>query len=385
MTRLLAGRAFRMLLGLLLLIQAIFMAESFTILMEAVVGNGGSALDLLLLLLLETPEIVDFALPLVLLVGLFFAIVTARNENELVVCAAAGVPWTRVPRLAFIAGIIAFFVSLLFSGILTPLTSYTQRLAIQQLEARAAIRQITEPDKKATIRDLQGRTIIASASESPDVERGNLFIYHPDEGEGWRVSQADDWAIVGPDDTDGYSVRLKAFRDYTGNVAPEDRQDAEDSGASLGSSLQFATISVKTLALDFRLEQVVQAADRERRASERTLFNIGGGVAARPAVINRHLGELLARALLSLFAAMMAVAAAAWAGTRTGRYAALPLAAVLVMLGDVVSRTVLGDAAALAPAGFWAMVGLVGATGVALPMVYVLIRGEMLIAPGRDG
>ena len=95
MTRLLAGRTMRILLGLLVLIEAIFIAESFTTTIETVVSNGGSAWDLFLLLLLQTPEIVDFALPLVLLIGLFFAINAARDDNELVVCSAAGVPWTQ--------------------------------------------------------------------------------------------------------------------------------------------------------------------------------------------------------------------------------------------------------------------------------------------------
>ena len=92
MTRLLGWRSLRMLLGLLALIEAIFIAESFTSLMESVVRNGGSALDLALLLTLKTPEVIDFALPLVILLGLFFAINASRDDNELVVCAAAGVP-----------------------------------------------------------------------------------------------------------------------------------------------------------------------------------------------------------------------------------------------------------------------------------------------------
>ena len=163
MTRLLGWRSLRMLLGLLALIEAIFIAESFTSLMESVVRNGGSALDLALLLTLKTPEVVDFALPLVILMGLFFAINSSRDDNELVVCAAAGVPWTRIPLFALNIGFAGFFVSVLFAGYLTPLSNYAQRMAIYALETHRTLQEIIDPSPKNSMRGLRDRTVIVIA------------------------------------------------------------------------------------------------------------------------------------------------------------------------------------------------------------------------------
>ena len=61
----------------------------------------------------------------------------------------------------------------------------------------------------------------------------------------------------------------------------------------------------------------------------------------------RRFGEILARALMCLVTAVLAVASAALSATRNGRYLGLPIGMFLVMAGDIVSRTVLGDAAGL--------------------------------------
>ncbi len=384
MTRLLAGRALRILIGLLALIEAIFLAEAFTTLMENVVQNGGSAPDLARLLLLESPKIVDFALPIVLLVGLYFAITAARDHNELVVCAAAGVPWTRIPGVALVAGLLALVLSLVFAGVLTPLASYGQRLAMHELRAGAVIRRITEPDTVGRVQHLQGRTVVSSAPEQPDAQRGNIFIYHPDEGAGWRVSQAEDWAVIGPTAENDYAVKLRAFRDYTGNLAPTQLTDAQGTEDALRATLQIATITVKNLSMDFRLEQVIRGIDRIRRKHELTLFELlSRGAAEGEWQVNRDTGEMLGRAIICLFAALSAVAAAAWSASRVGRIAALPVAAVAVLLGDVVARALLGDAA---HAGAGALLGgslVLLVAAIALPLALVLKRGELILAPGR--
>ena len=89
MTRLLTQRALRTIVAFLVLIESIFIADIFTSTLEQVLREGGRAIDLLTILLLKSPEIVDFALPLVLFLGLYLAITRARDANELVICAAA--------------------------------------------------------------------------------------------------------------------------------------------------------------------------------------------------------------------------------------------------------------------------------------------------------
>lgn len=386
MSRLLAGRTLWLLIGLIALIEAIFLAESFTTLMEIVVSNGGSVFDTGLLLILKSPQIVDFALPLVLLIGLYFAIIAAREDNEFIVCAAAGVPWTQIPGFAIKVGLAGFVVSVIFAGYLTPMANYLQRLEIRALESRRALAEITEPAPKSSLRRIQDRTVIATPPTSPDAERGTLFIFEPDNGAGWRVSQAEDWTVVGPASDGGYSILLKSFRDYAGVSGSEGAAEPRDDDP-LRTQLQRTRMTVKSLALDFRIESVVSAIDETRRAHEQVLVSwadvAGPGTPGNP-VIDRRLGEVLARGLLCLFAALAAVAAAAWAGTRGGRYLALPVSAVSVLGGDIVIRTVLGDAAAAGAQMFWPTFAIAAAASVALPMIYIGKRRETMIAPGRS-
>lgn len=386
-SRLLGKRTLRTVLGLLVLIEAIFMAESFTTLMETVVRNGGSVWDLALLLSLKTPEVIDFALPLALLIGIYFAIIGAREDNELIVCAGFGVSWTAIPRFALLLGLVGFFASVLVAGYLTPAAKYTQRIATHYLESKRIIAEITDPSPKNTIRQIDGRTIIATPPDTETAERGNLLIFEPDRGDGWRVSQADDWTVQEGEDG-AYVIVLKSFRDYAGRSADQADETAGDTDGSLRRQLQMMRMTVNNLSLDFELEGLIKAVDLARSDSERVL--IGAAVLRQmfvtqpdAAPLDRRFGEMIGRALLCPFAALMAVAAAAFSGKAWGRFLALPGAVILVMSADIAARTILGDATAGGVAAFWGTSGGMALALFALPMVYILKRRETMIAPER--
>jgi len=387
MTRLLTRRTFRTVIGLLALVEAIFLAESFTTILENAIRDGGSVFDVLRLLLLKSPEVVDFALPIVLMLGLFFAITAARDDNELVICAAAGVSWRRVPIFAVGVGMLGLCVSLLFAGVMTPVASYMFRLSLYELKVQRIIEEITTPSQRKAMRTIDGRTIIATPSTEVGAERGNLFIYQPEGRDGWRVSQANDWTVIGPDDAGAYGVEMRGFRESTG--APTGKPDAE-SGATQGTEIvrdlfPGSKISISTLSMGFRLEDLIQKADRARRGSEvlvlwkaAELLKSDGDVS-----LSRRLGEILARGILCPIAALLAVAAAAFSASAVGRWLALPLATVGVLAGDIVARALMGDAAASSGIVFWLTLGSVAGVGLGAPLAYVLWRGEVLIAPRR--
>ncbi len=379
MTRLLSRRTLWYLAGLFALIEAIFVADVFTSQLEAVLRNGGSAPDLALLILLKTPQIVDFALPIVILLGVFFAISTARDDNELIVYAAAGVPWTQIPAFALKVGLFGLCASVAFAGFVTPVANYSERIAFYHMETRHAIAQITTPEPRNTVRTVRGRTVIATPPNGPGAERGNLFVFDPGTGAGWRVSQADDWAVEGPREDGTYSVRLRGFRDYRGQ--PAAAPAAEDGG--VGVALDTARLTVRSFSTEFRLSEIIASLDRTRRGDERLLFtwaDLTSGAADR--LIDRDAGRILGRALLCPFAALLAVAAAAWGGTRIGRFAALPVAGLIVLGADLLAPTFLADAAEAGPAAFAAGFGALAVLALALPLPYIAHRGEAMIAPG---
>ena len=382
LSRLLAGRTLWLLVGLLVLIEAIFIAESFTTLMAIVVSNGGSVWDILLLLLLKSPEIVDFALPLAILIGLYFAITTSRDENELVVYSAAGVSWLRIPQFALGVGIIGMLVSVLFAGFVTPTANYAQRIAIHLLETHRVIQEITNPAPQNARREIRNRTIIATPPSDDTSVRGNLFIFEELDGDSWRVSQAKDWSVEGPEDDESYSVRLNSFRDYVGQGVDQNGLGNEQ----LGLQLNTARMQVRNLTLDFRLEELVRAIDRNRNPNEQILFTFRDLSKGLEGKTNRRFGEIIGRAIVCLLAGGVAVAAVAFSAGRIGRFLALPIAVVAVMGGDIAARTWLGDAANNLASAFWPAVLLCIALAVSVPMIYPLLHRERLITPlrGRD-
>ncbi len=386
LTRLLTRRTLRTVLGLLLLVEAIFIAESFTTIMEQTVRNGGSLWDLAVLVALKSPEVVDFALPLALVLGLFFAIQGARDDNELVICATSGVPWTRIPAFAATIGAIALCVSLVFAGILTPLSAFAHRLSLFHMETRLVLRQLQEPGQRTIVRTIDGQTVIATPSNDPGAERGNLFLYKPEPGGGWRVNQADDWSAIGPDADGNYVVRMRTFRESSGTSGGTETASQREPG-EVRQLLGGVSVTVSTVTMDLKTEDLLRAADTTRRRDELLIFGLArrafDSAGAGPNPNARRFGEMLARALMCPIAAMIAVAAAAWSATRVGRYAALLVAVVLVLGLDIAARALIGDAAFHGGIRFW--LGILGFAmfGLGAPLAYVLRRGEAIVTPPR--
>ncbi|KMW57388.1 hypothetical protein AIOL_002351 [Candidatus Rhodobacter oscarellae] len=384
--RLLGPRTFWLFAGLIVLIESIYLAEEFTTLLGFIVENGGTIWDTLRLSLLKLPEVVDFALPIAVLIALYFAIVGARETNELVVCAAAGVPWTRVPGFAAIVGALGFCLSLAFASWITPTALYTQRILAKTIEARSVVREITEPGHKNSIRRLDGRSYIATPPADLTKERGHLFIFEPDTGDGWRASQADDWSVIGPREDESYAIQLKSYRDYTGRT-PEQQARLDQDQAPVQSAFQAAQWNVQNVALVFRLEELIKPIDLQRRSNERVVLlpivAVATGAQAQWQSINGVVGQISGRALGCILAALTAVACAAGSGTWIGRVAGVPVGVLVVLAGDVVARAVLAEAAMRGPAEFAASFALSLLVMILLPMAYVLWRREALIVPRR--
>lgn len=371
--RLLSRRAWRTILGIFALIQVVFVTDIFTSELEAVIRYGGSVGDFLWLMLLKCPSVVDFALPIVLFLGLYIAIQGARTDNELVICAAAGEPWHQIPRTALSFGVGAMAVSLVFSGLIVPAANYTLRLSFHDLVARQFVSQLTEPQDRSVLREIDGRMVIATPT--PGAERGRLLVYSGlgDDTDAWRAAMAQDWRVA-EDGAGGYRLDMDGFREMRGGDA---------AGFSAAPGLALSQLAVETLSIDFRLDDVLEAADQGRQSGERFLFQAGGPLAFGDTAPTRALGEMLARALLSLVAAAVAVAAAAFAASRAGRFLALPVGLMAVLVADIGSRAILGDAADLGFARFWLAALALLALGLAPALGYIWLRAEALVTPIR--
>lgn len=375
-----------MVLGVLGLILVIFIAESFTTLMSQVLDNNGSVWRLAGLLLLKTPEVIDFALPIALTLGLYFAVAGARDDNELVICAAAGTSWATIPIFAATLGMAALCISLLFSAVITPSSSYMMRLSFHAMEIDGIARKIEGDGPASFIRSLDNRTVIATPSPDPDAKRGNLFLFQEERDGRWRFDQARDWSISGASPDDGFRVTLEGYRTYSGRPGSAEAAPIATVSGGGGVTFGLGNIKVSNLTVDIRSEEVLPVRNRARLGPEVMFLGLlnDGPDAARLSQPTERLASAFARAVLCPFAAMIAIAGAAWSGTRIGRYPSLPVTVLTVLAFDILSRALLGAVAPMGGTAFWVTAGAMTSWALLLPLVYILTRREELLIPRRS-
>jgi lipopolysaccharide export LptBFGC system permease protein LptF len=368
-----------LILAILLIIEAVFIAESFTSLLENVVRYGGSVLDVMNMLALKMPKIIEFGLPLAVLFGIFFATSNTREGRELIVCAAAGAPWQRIPLFAVLVGTAGFFISLTISGFVAPMAAYAERLSLAEMKSLQIVREIENPGSGRKIRSLAGRTFISSTEDKPNGKGKYLFIHHPTTGRDWHVSQAGNWDIKGPLGNGTYAIFMKAFTDYKGYQQPKTATESKD---DQNFPPRFTSMDVEKVVLGFRLDNLAKATNRNKRNNELSLIALGqrfGG--DLEGETRRQVGEMLARALLNPAAALLDIATLALSAGVLGRYLALPFATIAVLLFDMAGRMLMGQAAV---SGFYVLVfsGIIALAFFTIPsLIYIMRFGEKLIAP----
>lgn len=384
--RLVTPRLVKLALAALLLVEGVFLAESLQTLLETVIRYGGSTVDVLGILLLTAPEIFDFALPLALLIGTYAALVTAREDGEFVISSSAGIPWKRIPGFVIVAGVAGFAVSLAFAGFIGPQAATAKRLWLFDLQARQVRQQITEPGQRDELHGYQGWTFIATAAREAGELRGRLFVRHPDEAGGRRITQADDWDVHGPDAEGSFAVVFKQVTDYALDNPPAvGTRPRVGTDPAVEAATQVTAISADSAAMPIRLEKIISEVDRLRQDNEAGFAELvaqltGRAVQADPD-LQRRAAELFGRAILCPIACLFALLAVLHARAGLARYAALPLAGTGMLAFDTVSRALLGIAA---PSG---LVMLVAAGSLlfalaALPLLALVFgHGEKMIVP----
>lgn len=361
-TRLLVVPAISRLLLLLALVVAVFLAESFTNLLEEALRNDGGSLDVVWLLMLKTPEIIDLALAIGVLIAVYFSVLDARNRGELVILATSGVRWIRVLGFALCLGIAGGALSIVVAGYIVPKARYAERIALAQLKAEYVTDKITVPGPRNARQTIQNTTFIATPPKSTEQERGQLFVFQPGEQGSWRVGQSQDWSVQGPDETGQHEVVLKNLQAYNGTF-------------SMVSPRPINKFRVESAGLKFRMSDVVSNPNFKQKANERLL--------SYASMNSRELGSVGARALLVPAAALLALVAVLFSTSGFIRYLALPAASIVLLFLDLVGRTLIAEAIPTMGAPFLASISILAY--LSLPMAIILWRGEALMKPARRG
>ncbi|WP_243613660.1 LptF/LptG family permease [Shimia aestuarii] len=362
-TRILARPTLARLGLLLVLVVAVFLAESFTTLMEEALRYGGGSADVLLLLAYQAPEIVDLALALGVLIALFFALWDARDRGELVVLATSGVGWPNVLGFALILGVLGGILSIGVAGYVIPTARYAERIAMADLRSDHVLREITAPGPRNSRQTINKMTYIATPPTDEAQLRGQLFAFqmHPDQS--WRAGQSRDWDVIGPDEDGNYVIKLNTTVAYT---SPGFGSETEEPPA-------VSTVRVRNTGVDFRMEEVLPVAKKAHRDNESPVSLMPG--------VDPRLGNVLTRGLLVPMAALLAVAAVLASGQSFLRFLTLPAAALLLLLFDVLGRTVVRDLLDVLP--FWQLVCGACLAYLGPSLAFVLMRGEAVMLPVR--
>jgi len=353
-TRVLLRPTLLKLLGVLTLIEAVFLAETFEGLMNEVLRYGGSFKGLAWLLALNAPEIAALALALAMLIALFFALSDARERGELIILAASGIGWQRVVGFALAISLLGGAAAWAISGQLVPRAHHAQRLAVTALQADHIRAQILGDAPRSA---LQGSGSLTFVTPDPDAAHPPLFVYQETGAGQWRAGLSPDWTIEGPDSKGRHALIMRSLSGYSGSLTETGpRADA---------------IRTRAAEFSFAMDSILPAVDRARQAGESPVALLSPADPAPRAA-------LLARALLVPLAALLALAALV-AGRGLARFIALPLAVLIVMAVDVAGRAILPAL----PLPFVALAALAALAYLAPPLALLAHTGERLMIPER--
>ncbi|MGX9352028.1 LptF/LptG family permease [Shimia sp. W99] len=352
------------LLLILAAVEAIFLAESFTTLMEEALRNDAMAADVGVLLVLRMPRIADLALAIGVLIAVYFVVSDARSRGELVILASAGVRWSRIVQLVLILGLLGGAVSFATAGFLSPMARYASRIKMAELRRDHIVSRIEHAGPLESLQTIRDVTFIATPPPDSLTRHGQLFIFQPDVDGLWRAMQARNWVVTDPDDKGQRKIELEDLSAYEGAYPAPARP-----------MRSISTFAVRSADFAFGMSDVTSPPKRERSRAERIL-DISTEETPR-------LARVMARALMVPTAALLALAAVVAGGGGLARFVALPLAAVLLMSGDVMARAVVVGISADIGLALTALLSFV--VYLAPPLAYLAYRGETLMIPQGRG
>lgn len=349
---------------ILLLIEAIFLAEKLNRILSQAIKFGAPLSDVFRLLFFTGPEIFDLALPMALMIAVYRVALQCREDRELLVLSGMGVGAHHFIWMVMSIGVAAQIASILISGTIGPRAQFLQRVVLFVAQYRALAGGIT-PGQFYTFGE---HTVFAGpmATESPE---RRLFI-HRAGVDTERVVIADRAKLEGPDPEGRLRLHLddvsaQDFRVHRpptnapANKTPAAVEACEVCGSIINSDL-LTTMRIGRFAQDIMLDDLIRLDPRGRTQAEWTSLELLNLTATPGPATLVHVGEAgrrFARGLLCLLAPLIAGLALAFTN-RTTQAFALPAACAALMCFDL-ACSALADK--LAPAGLAVVLLAVGA------------------------
>ena len=371
-------------LAVVILIEAIFLAEHFTWVFRDAVRHEADLSGIALVLACTSTEIFDLALAVAILMAVYITLLRMRENREMLVLFASGLGPYQLGALVLIVALAGQLIGIAGSGFLDPLSRYAQRSILFSSELRSLKKGVAKnefyyfPSYVAYAMDhVQGgappplppgavQVIDARAGAKPSAAPGKdrtLFVYQQIGPHTSRIVTAAQARLDGPDLTGRIALNLSDFTSHTfadaHPLAGEDGRPRALAGKCFNCPDAFndsppITMRVHDMSQLMMVDQLLPFTARTSNTDEQTLveqlFVPDHETADSRAAQMRLLAERLSRSLLSFLAPLVALLGVALTNRMTN-WLALPLSCLGLMSVNLLCEWVITTVAPLNVAG----------------------------------
>jgi lipopolysaccharide export system permease protein len=367
-----AGQAF----AVIVLIEAIFLAEHFTWVFKDAVRHEADLFGISLILACTSTEIFDLALAIAILMAAYVTLLRMRENREMLVLFASGLgPW-QLSSLILVVSLAGQLVSTVGSGLVDPMSRYAQRAILFSSELHSLKKGVAKgefyyfPSYVAYAMDhvvdgappptVPGGIPVIDA-RAPGKDR-TLFVYQQIAPHTSRVVTAAQARLDGPDRNGRIVLNLNDFTSHTfadAHPMPSAGDASAHTEALRSTGLEDLKVprinmKVRDMSQLMMVDQLLPFTDRSSNTAEQTvveqLFVPDNHTAQARADQMRLLAERFSRSLLSFLAPLVALLGVAFT-TRLTNWFALPLSCLALMSVNLGVEALINAVAPLSVAG----------------------------------
>ena len=365
--------------AVIILIEAIFLAEHFTWVFRDAVRHEADLSGIALILAFTSTEIFDLALAVAILMAGYLTLLRMRESRELLVLFGSGLGPYQLGALIAILSLVGLLIGLAGSGVADPLSRYAQRSILFSSELRSLKKGVAKnefyyfPSYVAYAMDhveggappprAPGAVPVIDASAKPVHDR-TLFVYQQTGANTSRVVTAAQARLDGPDRSGRIVLNLNDFTSHTfddPHPAPTDDGQARPVPCKNckqilkeGAPADLPPISMKVRDMSqlMMVDQLLPFTSRSSNVAEQTIFEqlFVPDTGANRADQMKLLAERFSRSLLSFLAPLMALLGVAMTNRLTNWFA-LPLTCLMLMAVNLLCEWVITSSAPLSVAG----------------------------------
>jgi lipopolysaccharide export system permease protein len=365
------GQAF----AVIVLIEAIFLAEHFTWVFKDAVRHEADLFGISLILACTSTEIFDLALAIAILMAAYLTLLRMRENREMLVLFASGLgPW-QLSSLILVVALAGQLVSTVGSGLVDPMSRYAQRSILFSSELRSLKKGVAKgefyyfPSYVAYAMDhvVDGAPPPTAPGDIPVIDARQpgkdrtLFVYQQIAPHTSRVVTAAQARMDGPDRSGRIVLNLNDFTSHTfADAHPmPSAGDAPTHTEAIKGGLEDLKVprinmKVRDMSQLMMVDQLLPFGDRSSNTVEQTVFEQlfvpDHHTPDSRAAQMKLLAERFSRSLLSFLAPLVALLGVAFTNRLTNWFA-LPLSCLALMSVNLGAEALINAVAPVGVAG----------------------------------